>query len=155
GRYRVLGEIGRGGMGWVLHVEHLFTGAHLALKVLSRGTGAQSGDLERFKIEARAPALIRSKHVVRVTDADVAAELDGALFLVMELLDGLDLEQYLARRQRMSHRDTLIILAQAAQALDRAHAVGIVHRDLKPANMFLHRDDGGMIVKLLDFGIST
>src|SRR3954470_13945539 len=93
GRYRPLRIIGRGGMGTVYEVEHVHTGEHLALKVLGAHSRASGETVERFKREARASARIKSDHVVRVTDADVAPELDGAPFLVMELLDGADLER--------------------------------------------------------------
>jgi serine/threonine protein kinase len=155
GRYRVLRELGRGGMGAVYLVEHAHTGEHLALKVLLSQVGANSDMVERFKREARAPAKIRSEHVVRVTDADVAPELGGAPFLVMEALDGVDLDKLVAQRGALPPQEVVWMLRQVASALDKAHALGIVHRDLKPENLFLHkRDDAGPIVKILDFGIS-
>jgi len=154
-RYRVISERGRGGMGVVYVVEHVNTGDRLALKLL-QGHAVSKGDaLERFKREARASALIRSEHVVRVTDADVAPELDGAPFFVMELLEGHDFEEVVKRRGRLPFAEVVQWLEQAARALDRAHAIGIVHRDLKPANLFLHRtEDGREILKIVDFGIS-
>src|SRR5436190_1393663 len=91
-RYLPVRLIAKGGMGVVYEVEHARTGEHLALKMLLSRVGSAE-ELERFKREARAPARIKSEHVVRVTDADVAPELDGAPFLVMELLDGADLER--------------------------------------------------------------
>ena len=153
-RYRVLEEIGRGNVGRVFRVEHLHTGEMLALKLLFARAEADPGLVERFKREARAPALIKSEHVVRITDADVAPELGGAPFFVMELLEGTDLEQYVAQRGRLDPDEVVAILGQAARALDRAHAIGIVHRDLKPGNIFLHESDEGITVKVLDFGIS-
>ena len=87
-------------MGAVYEVEHARTGERLALKVLLAGVGASAEPLERFKREARASARIKSENVVRVTDADVAPELEGAPFLVMELLEGLDLERTAARVAR-------------------------------------------------------
>src|SRR5882757_7598280 len=95
-RYVPIRLIGQGGMGAVYEVEHVRTGERLALKVLLSGLGASTEALERFKREARASARIKSEHVVRVTDADVAPELGGAPFLVMELLEGMDLEQAVA-----------------------------------------------------------
>jgi serine/threonine protein kinase len=155
GRYRILREIGRGGMGVVYQAQHLNTGETLALKALLAHSGEQEDILERFKREMRAPALIKSDHVVRITDADVSPELGGALFLVMELLDGADLDRLLQKRGPFSPEEAVWLLGQAARALDKAHAAGIVHRDLKPENLFLHRrEDGGLIVKLLDFGIA-
>ena len=142
-------------MGVVYQVQHLNTGETLALKALLAHTGEQEDILERFKREMRAPALIKSEHVVRITDADVSPELHGALFLVMELLSGCDLDRLLQKRGPFSPEETVWLLGQAARALDKAHAAGIVHRDLKPENLFLHRrSDQGLIVKLLDFGIA-
>jgi serine/threonine-protein kinase len=155
GRYRVVRELGRGGMGVVYRVEHLHTGEALALKVLLAHAGANPEIVERFRREMRAPARIGSENVVRITDADVAPELDGAPYLVMELLDGGDLEELAAQRGPLPAEDVLWLLAQAGRALDQAHAAGIVHRDLKPQNLFLHRRaDGSQLVKLLDFGIA-
>jgi serine/threonine protein kinase len=154
-RYRVLGELGRGGMGVVYRVEHVNTGHQLALKVLSSRTGLSAEALERFKRESRAPARIKSDHVVTITDADVIEENGGMPFYVMELLDGTDLEHEIARRGRLPPADVVAIFAQLARVLDKAHAMGIVHRDLKPENLFLHRrDTGEPVLKLLDFGIS-
>lgn len=142
-------------MGVVYAVQHANTGETLALKLLLSHTGGQADILERFKREMRAPALIKSEHVVRITDADIAPELEGSLFLVMELLSGRDLEQLLRSRGPFSAVETVWLLGQAARALDKAHAVGIVHRDLKPENLFVHRrDEQGYIVKLLDFGVA-
>jgi serine/threonine-protein kinase len=152
-RYVPVRLIAQGGMGAVYEVEHVRTGEHLALKVLLSGVGASPETLERFKREARASARIKSDHVVRVIDADVAPELDGAPFLVMELLEGSDLERK-AAGERPSPGTVVDWLRQVGVAIDKAHRLGIVHRDLKPQNLFLtSREDGTPIVKILDFGI--
>ncbi|HET9958530.1 MAG TPA: protein kinase, partial [Polyangiaceae bacterium] len=155
--------------GVVYEVEHVHTGEQLALKLLHStwpGDGAPSAPLSqppsfdasliaRFQREARAAAKIRSEHVVRVTDAGLAPELGNAPYFVMEQLDGLDLERLVERRGALSPSAVVSVLAQVARALDRAHSLGIVHRDLKPENLYLHRkEDGAVIVKILDFGIS-
>src|SRR5580658_4800706 len=138
-------------MGVVYEVEHLHTGQRFALKVLTRQPGAS---VERFKREARAVSRIQSDHVVRVTDADVAPELGGAPFLVMDLLVGSDLEGVAGDRPA-APADVVDWLRQVARALAKAHEIGIVHRDLKPENIFLtRREDGSPLVKLLDFGIA-
>ncbi len=140
-------------MGAVYEVEHARTGERLALKVLLSGVGASPEDLERFKREARASARIKSDHVVRVTDADVSPELDGAPFLVMELLEGMDLERK-AATERPDASTVVDWLRQVAIAIDKAHRLGIVHRDLKPENIFLATsEDRPPIIKVLDFGI--
>jgi len=152
-RYVPVRLIAQGGMGAVYEVEHARTGEHLALKVLLSGVGASAEALGRFKREARASALIKSDHVVRVIDADVAPELGGAPFLVMELLEGRDLERQVAA-ERPTPGTVVDWLRQVAVAIDKAHRLGIVHRDLKPENLFLtNREDGTPIVKVLDFGI--
>jgi serine/threonine protein kinase len=153
GRYKPIRMIAQGGMSTVYEVEHARTGERLALKVLTWGVGAPREVLERFKREARASAQIKSQYAVRVIDADVAAELGGAPFLVMELLEGTDLER--ATKAAPPDRATVVEwLRQIASAIDKAHHMGIVHRDLKPENLFLARqEEGPPIVKVLDFGI--
>jgi serine/threonine protein kinase len=153
-RYLPVRLIGKGGMGVVYEVVHAHTGEHLALKVLQGSAGAPAEALDRFKREARAPAQIRSENVVRVSDADVAPELDDAPFIVMELLDGLNLEQA-AARSKPDPTTVVGWLRQIAPALDKAHRLGIIHRDLKPENLFLATVDGRPpVVKILDFGIA-
>jgi predicted Ser/Thr protein kinase len=154
-RYKVVRELGRGGMGVVYLVEHMRTGDQLALKLL-HGQGARNEQvIERFKREARASARIKSEHIVKVVDADVAPELEGAPFLVMELLNGTDLQKQLEKSGRMPPDQAIHYLGQAARALDKSHQMGIIHRDLKPENLFIHhREDGTTVLKILDFGIS-
>jgi eukaryotic-like serine/threonine-protein kinase len=155
GRYRIHERLGEGGMGSVYRVEHVHTGQPLALKVLNEKLVENAVALERFRREARAPARINSDHVVKVTDADVAPELGGAPFLVMELLEGETFDQLLRRRGVLPPAEALGYLRQIARALDKAHGMGIVHRDIKPENLFLtRREDGTECVKLLDFGIA-
>jgi serine/threonine-protein kinase len=154
GKYRPLGVIGEGAMGIVYSVEHTLTGEQLALKVMTAHHGATRDAIERFKREARASAKIKSEHVVRIIDADVAPELDRAPYLVMDLLDGTDLERASGDQPIAAH---VVIewLRQIARALDKAHRLGITHRDLKPENLFLtHREDGSALIKILDFGIA-
>ena len=153
GRYRPIRLIATGGMGAVYEVEHAATGERLALKVLASGANASPEALVRFRHEVRASARIKSENVVRVIDADLAPELGGAPFLVMELLEGADLER--AAAAALPTPATVVEwLRQVARALDRAHHLGMVHRDLKPENLFLTtKEDGAPLVKILDFGI--
>lgn len=154
GRYRVEQLLGKGGMGAVYVVRHVKTEEKLALKVLHTEINDAMA-IERFQREARAPARIDSDHVVRVTDADAAPELDGAPFLVMELLKGRGLDHELAEQSVLLPETTVQWLRQLARGLDKAHQLGIVHRDLKPENIFLSaREDGSTHVKILDFGIA-
>ncbi|MEP7123567.1 MAG: serine/threonine-protein kinase [Byssovorax sp.] len=155
GRYRVVRPLGKGGMGAVYLVQHLHTDQQLALKVLHATVVNDELALTRFRREARAPARVNSDHVVQVTDADVAPELGGVPFLVMEWLRGRDLEELAAGRTGLPAADVVLYLRQVARALDKAHVLGIIHRDLKPENLFLTtRDDGTPCVKILDFGIA-
>jgi len=159
-RYRAVRLIAKGGMGAVYEVEHVRTGERLALKVLLSGAGASAGDLDRFKREARVSARIESEHVARVTDAGTAPEIGGAFFFVMELLDGMNLEEA-ATLSLPAPAIVVDWMSQAAHAIDEAHRLGIVHRDLKPENLFLATVKGAAvkggrrsIVKVLDFGIA-
>ena len=141
-------------MGVVYEVEHVHTGERLALKVVASTVEPSPQAIARFKREARVSVLIKSENVVRVTDADVAPELDGAPFLVMELLEGMDFEKA-AQVSPPSPATAVGWLRQVARAMDKAHHLGIVHRDLKPENLFLARvEDRAPVVKVLDFGIA-
>lgn len=153
GRYLAKQLLGRGGMGIVYVAEHVHTGERLALKVLSAQAVNSPAALDRFRREARAPAQIKSEHVVRVIDADFSAEV-GAFFLVMELLDGKNLDQ-LTDGEPQPPEVVVRWMRQVARGLDKAHRLGIVHRDLKPENLFLTtREDGSELLKLLDFGVA-
>jgi serine/threonine-protein kinase len=154
-RYRVVRQLGRGGMGSVFLVQHVHTDEQLALKILHSAVISDSVALERFRREARTPARINSDHVVRVTDADIATNLGGLPFLVMEYLRGEDLDKRVERVGLLQPPEVVLYLRQAARALDKAHALGIIHRDLKPENLFLtQREDGTPCIKILDFGIA-
>jgi serine/threonine protein kinase len=154
GKYRPHSVLGSGATGTVYSVEHIVTGELLALKVMKSHLGTSPDAIARFKREARAASKIRSQHVVRIFDADVAPELGGVPFLVMDLLDGGDLEQ-VSNNLPVNREDVVEWLRQIALALDKAHRIGIIHRDLKPENLFLTRlDDGTPLVKILDFGIA-
>ncbi len=155
GRYRVERRLGTGGMGEVYLVQHIRTDERFAMKVLLSQTISDKTALDRFQREARTTARIESDHVVRVTDADVAPELNGAPFLVMEYLKGEDLDRHVQEYGPMVPRDVVMFLQQVARALDKAHSHGIVHRDLKPENIFItRREDGSPHLKILDFGIA-
>jgi serine/threonine-protein kinase len=155
GRYRVIRELGRGAMGAVYEVEDSQSLERLALKLMLQGEG-RPDLIERFRREARAADTIASDNVVRVTDTGLAHELGDKPFMVMELLSGTHLGDYLAKRGRLPVKEVCEILRQAADALDRAHVAGIVHRDLKPENVFLHvTSDGACVVKVLDFGVAA
>ncbi len=153
GKYRIERVLGQGGMGVVVVAMHDELDQRVAIKFLLPEAVKDAEWVARFSREAKAAAKIRSEHVVRVFD--VGKLPDGAPFMVMEFLDGKDLQSILNDRQRFSVEEAVDFVLQACEALAEAHAAGIVHRDLKPANLFLaHRSDGSPCVKVLDFGIS-
>ena len=158
-RYRVIRKIGSGGMGSVWLVEHAESLQHYALKTLHPRGAVDRMTLERFLREARAAAALRSKNVVRVIDAQMhyvhPITGDPMPFIVMELLEGQNLEQIIKERGALPKEEVCWVLRQVGRALDLAHQKGIVHRDLKPENLFLAIDeDGETCTKVCDFGIA-
>jgi serine/threonine protein kinase len=153
GKYRLEKVAGEGGMGIVYAAQHLILRQRVAVKVLLPDAATSELVVERFAREAQAAARIQSEHVARVMDAGSTAT--GAPFLVMEYLEGCDLEELLSVEGPLPLTDVVDYLMQSLEALAHAHAVGLVHRDIKPANLFLAcRPDGGNVIKMLDFGIS-
>jgi serine/threonine-protein kinase len=151
GRYRLLKKLGEGGMGVVFEAEHVRLKQRFAVKLLGRDV-ATASFVARFEREARAAAQLESRHVARVFDVDTGE--DGSPFFAMELLRGRDLHAEISLRGRLPWAEAARVVQEACVGMSEAHDRGIVHRDLKPANLFLHRQDGGRIVKVLDFGIS-
>ncbi len=154
GKYRVERLLGAGGMGAVYLVRHLGTQAPGALKIMQPDVVADATSRARFVQEARVASMIDSAFVVNVTDAGIDEET-GIPFFVMEHLRGQELGAMIKARGRLPASELLPLLAQAARALDKAHARGIVHRDLKPENLFVvMSDDEPPKAKVLDFGIA-
>jgi serine/threonine-protein kinase len=151
-RWTLVEKIDEGAMGEIFRATHAVLGHAVAVKVLIPTVSRDKAAIDRFLREARIAARLQHKNVVRVEDFGVAA--DGRPFLVMELLQGESLARRLARTPRVTHGEALDIVRQIAAALDAAHAAGIIHRDLKPENVFLARGDGGVTVKVLDFGVA-
>ncbi|MBA3394055.1 MAG: serine/threonine protein kinase [Deltaproteobacteria bacterium] len=154
GKYEIVRELGRGGMGVVYEARHTTTGRRVAIKeIVGEGVSKDKKLLERFQREARATSAIETQHIAPVIDAgsDPATEHP---YLVMELLDGKDLQHLLTHAGPLPEFIAVRIVAQACAGLARAHAAGVVHRDIKPANLFLARRDGEVIVKVLDFGVA-
>jgi HAMP domain-containing protein len=147
GRYRVVREIGGGGMGIVFEVDDEIEKRKLALKVISGATSRD--DVVRFAREAEIAASVHHANVVPVIDVGVH---EGTPFLVMELVTGGSLEASRARFGDVPR--ALTIVAQVAAALAELHARGVVHRDLKPANILLEERDGKLIARVTDFGIA-
>ncbi|NUQ79597.1 MAG: protein kinase [Polyangiaceae bacterium] len=153
GRYEVVRCIKTGGMGAVYEVIHAETRRRAALKVMLPSVVANPDMRARFKLEMTVAADVESEHIVEIYDAGV--DEDGTPFIVMELLRGQELSQVFLDRGRLPPEEVVLLLWQAALALDKTHAAGIVHRDLKPDNLFITtRDEGTPRLKILDFGIA-
>jgi serine/threonine protein kinase len=153
GKYQVKRRLGQGGMGAVYEGVHLEIGKRVAIKVIDPSHAGSAEIAARFKREARAASAVESDCVVQVFD--VGHDPIVGLYMVMEYLTGEDLAARIERDKKLDPALAVQIITQAARALAKAHAAGVVHRDLKPANLFLtEREDGSILVKVLDFGIS-
>jgi serine/threonine-protein kinase len=150
GKYRLIRQLDRGGMGAVWEAQHLVLGSSVAVKLMDAEISASPETMTRFLREAQAAAALRSPHVVQILDYGID---EGVPYIVMELLEGETLATRLAR-QVLSPSQTAQLLTDVARALARAHEVGIVHRDLKPENVFIIRNDDQELAKVLDFGIA-
>ncbi|MEZ4246917.1 MAG: serine/threonine-protein kinase [Polyangiales bacterium] len=153
GRFRVEAELGEGGMARVYRVTDLATQRPFALKLLKASIADDKEAVARLRREAEVLSTIDNPAVVRI---ETYGQLpDGRLFLVIELLEGETLGARMRRDQRMAPEALSPIVAGVAAGLGAAHRAGVVHRDLKPDNVFLATAaDGGVQVKILDFGIS-
>ncbi|MFN9808149.1 MAG: protein kinase domain-containing protein [Deltaproteobacteria bacterium] len=153
GKYRLDRIIGRGGVGTVFAGVHAWTGREVAVKMLHVQYAEDRAVVDRFLVEARASATLRHPNVVDVLD--MGKDDDGAVYMVLEYLEGESLSLRLERRRRLSPEETAAILLPVMDALAEAHDVGIVHRDIKPENVFIAVDGKRRAVpKLLDFGIA-
>jgi serine/threonine protein kinase len=155
GPYRILGELGGGGMGMVYRAVHALLHRPAAIKVLRPELGHHAMASDRFLTEARATTAIRHPGIVEVYDYGHTAT--GNAFIAMELLEGMTLARRIGECGPMSVYEAMTIARRIAAPLAAAHDRGVVHRDLKPENVFLVRDherSGVDQVKLLDFGIA-
>lgn len=153
GRFRIDGVLGEGGMGIVLRAHHELMEVPLAIKILHPALAGHGESVARFLREAQNAAAIRSEYVGQVLD--VARTVEGLPYIVMELIEGADLQVVCEAKQRLLIAEATTYILHACVAVAEAHAMGIVHRDLKPANLILTtRADGTPLVKVFDFGIS-
>jgi hypothetical protein len=152
GAYLLGACIGQGGMARVYRAEHEGLQRQVALKVLLDGLGKAGDGHERFLREARIAAAIKHPNVVNIFDVGVH---QGTPYLVMELLEGVDLDAFVEEKSRLDEGTIMDIVVPIAGALAAVHDAGIVHRDLKPGNIFLARGRNDELEpRLLDFGIS-
>jgi serine/threonine protein kinase len=148
-RYKILGQLGEGGMGVVYKAEHRVMGRMVALKVLNpESLSAHPTVIDRFRREVRLASRLSHPNIVTAYDAD---EAGGLHFLVMEYVDGLSLERVVNTRGPLPVSMACEIIHEAAMGLQHAHEKGMVHRDIKPHNLMLTRTGE---IKILDFGLA-
>jgi eukaryotic-like serine/threonine-protein kinase len=148
GQYKVLSQIGQGGMATVLLAEHRELDRLVALKMLPPSKAKDQLNVERFKREARAAAAVDHPNIVKVFDV---LNVLGRQFIVMEYIAGKDLQSLLATNGQLHYATAISYILQAAAGLQHAHEKGFVHRDVKPANLILSKEG---TVKLLDMGLA-
>jgi predicted ATPase len=149
GPYRLLHELGRGGMGLLFEAMHERLERKVALKLLAPELVADEDFRERFVRESQLLAAIEHPNIIPIYDA---GEADGLLYLAMRLVEGYDLGTLIEREGALEPRHAVGILEQVASALDAAHARDLVHRDVKPSNILI--DDASGRVFLADFGVA-
>lgn len=149
GHYRVLSELGKGGMGYVFLAEDVRLKRQVALKVMNQKIAGTPGSRKRFISEARSMAAVHHDNVATIFEV---GEHKGTPFMAMELLEGSTLENYRERHGEPDYHQLIAYARDIARGLAAAHAQGIVHRDIKPANIWL--DTKTNRIKILDFGLA-
>ncbi len=147
GKFRIVGELGRGGMGVVYEAHDSVLDRSVAIKLLPLSLSLQPASLRRFLQEARAVAKVNHPHVVAVYDAD---QFHGQYYIVLELVRGRNMQDVI-RTERLDWVSATRFLADACRGMEVAHRIGLVHRDIKPSNL-IRAEDG--TVKLADFGLA-
>ena len=148
GRYKLLGQLGSGGMSTVYLGEHVLMRRRVAIKVLPSNRVTDTSYLARFHLEARAAASLDHPNIVRAYDVDN----DGNThYLVMEFVDGRDLQQTVKKSGPLDYATAADYVRQAAEGLGHAHANGLIHRDVKPANLLVDQKN---VLKVLDLGLA-
>ena len=148
GKYEVLGELGHGAMGIVYRARDPMINRLVALKTITTGLAGDPALLERFYREAQAAGGLQHPNIVTIYDMGLA---DDVPFIAMELVEGENFEQLIARKSPLAVTRKLVYAMQACRAFDFAHKRGIVHRDIKPGNVMVGKDG---TVKVVDFGIA-
>ena len=148
GKYKITRLIGQGGMASVYEATHEMLGTKVAIKVLNPILSANEQIRERFKNEAKLMASLNHKNITKISDFD---DQPNQLSIILEFLEGEDLDEKIKRQGALSDEEILLIFKQAFAAFQYAHEKGIVHRDIKPSNIYILPDGR---VKILDFGIA-
>ncbi len=151
-RYRVIDELGEGGMSVVYRVEHMLLLKQMALKLLRPELSSLPSVVERFQLEARSVCQLDDPNIVRVTD--FGRQPNGSLYLVMDYLEGESLAARLRHQGQLAPMTAVDVAVQILSGLSHAHRFGVVHRDLKPENIMLVPKFDRTQVKILDFGIA-
>mgnify|MGYP004594555211 FL=1 len=147
-RYEILERIGTGGMAVVYKAKCHYLNRLVAIKILKSDLAQDEDFRRRFNAESQAVAQLSHPNIVSVYDVSKGGDVE---YIVMELIDGITLKQYMEKRGQLSWRESLHFITQIMRALSHAHSRGIVHRDIKPQNIMVLRDGS---VKVADFGIA-
>ena len=151
-RYRLHALLGRGGMGSVYRAHDIKRDVSVAIKLMHSHLGRLREAQRRFRNEASALHRVRSEHVARLYD--FGHHQNGSPFLVMELVSGHDLTQEVGARGNLPWPEAHDIIDQVCMALEAVHSAGLMHRDLKPRNVVVSRNEGRLLAKVVDFGLS-
>jgi serine/threonine protein kinase len=151
GKYRIVAHIATGGMGTVYKARDEELQRTVALKVLSPDLANNPILVERFRREAIHAARLTHKNIVTLFEC---GQVDGLHYIAMEYIEGIDLSEYIRRKEKLDPEEARRILIQACKALEHAYAQGITHRDIKPSNFLLANDEGRCRVKLTDLGLA-
>ena len=148
GKYKLLGHIGTGGMSSVYLAEHTRMGDQRAIKVLPKARVKDATYLARFQLEAKAIASLNHPNIVLAYDIDNEGDVH---YIVMEYVDGIDLQMLVKRDGAIDCSTAAEMIAQGARGLQHAHSKGVIHRDVKPANLLIDKNG---VIKLLDMGLA-
>ena len=156
GKYQIISEIGKGGMGHVYRAKHLGLLEDIAIKLIDKKFVADANAVERFKREARAAAKLRHPNVIGILDIDETPEPNRRPYIVMELVEGKSLKRVLKEEGKLTINRAVALMIEICKAVSFAHRNGVIHRDIKPDNIMVIQRDGeaGESIKVLDFGLA-